>query len=202
MVRLYAESKAYGQSGHYVARIDGRDEKVTFSRSFVGIQSGRDRVAVIDSPGLYEICNLDKKGRKSQVYRIIVNDPSIGDLIELRAGGDNFDGEDGREAAMKIARRMDDGEKLEEMIAIETKTLDDGSSVVGYRLRSKTAAAKASIAVTVDAAVAACWNVLQALPEREAKKVLALLKARVSPPKPAVAAAEVEATDEGSAQHE
>lgn len=39
-------------------------------------------------------------------------------------------------------------------------------------------------AQTIDTATQQCWAILQALPEKDAKKVLASLKVLVSPPKP------------------
>lgn len=178
MITLQAEAK-YGYEGkQYVARIVGRDPKFTFTREFIGQKWGKRRgstTAEVDTPGLYVICDVDKKG-KSELFRIVLD--SAGGLIELRAGGDNLDNLDGKDAAMQIAKRLDLGESLEQIVELQTGL--DGKPK--YRIRTKAQAQKASVAVTVDAATAQCWAVLEALPEREAKKVLSALKAKLAPP--------------------
>lgn len=55
----------------------------------------------------------------------------------------------------------------------------------GWEILTEAQSARAKAGATVDAAIEACWAIIQAFPEKEAKKVLAALKAKVSPPKPA-----------------
>lgn len=174
MIELSSSNRAYNVKGDYVARIAGKDAKYTFQREFLGATAG------IDEPGLYEICNIDKRGDKNHVYRVIAESPE-GELIALRAGGDNLDGQDGRAVAIVIAKRLSAGESIEDII--EVAKVEDGSTW-GYRLRTKAAAKKAGAAKTIGEAVDACAAILENLPEREAKAVLAALKARVLPPKP------------------
>jgi hypothetical protein len=176
MVTLNAQSKSYGNTGQYIARLKGRDRKFGYDREFVGRKSGSTSSATIDEPGLYEMCNLDRKGRKEHVYRIIVEHE--GELIELRAGGDNIDGVAAEETAMAITKRLDAGEAFDTLIDVI-----DGDEPK-YRLRTKAEAKRADAATTIATATEACWLALGALGEREAKAVLKELKARVSPPKP------------------
>jgi hypothetical protein len=178
MITLTADSKCYGKSSQYIARITGRDPKFTFNREFIGRKSGKrgdTTSADVDEPGLYEITDIDRKGNKNSAYRILAL--RNGELLELFGTRDSADGLDGKDAAMQIAKRMDGGEPFAEIVEV----LEGGK----YRLRSKAEAKRASAAVTVDAAVEQCWTVLQALPEREAKRVLKALRDRMAPPKPA-----------------
>jgi hypothetical protein len=198
MITLTAVSKSYGNNGHYIARVTGRNSKYTFEREFIGRMDGREKHAYIDEPGLYEICDIDKKGRKDQNYRIIVPDPS-GELICLRPYGDNLDGVGAMEIATEVAKRIEAGEQIAGMIQLEKKP---DSEDWGYRLLSKAAAKKAHVSATIDSAIEACWEVLQALPEKEAKKALAALKARVSPPKAATVAPEADQPAEPASTEE
>jgi hypothetical protein len=182
MITLVAESKDYPNSKQYVARIVGRDKRFTFSREFVGSKSGRTTTAHIDEPGIYEVCDIDRKGRKEPDYRVVLARPPAFPPLGT-ADPDLLNFPASIEEAMTIAKRLDGGEPIVEMIEIYLEETP-GKRSYQFRLLTKGEARRASIAVTIDSAVEACWSVLQSLPEREAKKVLAALKVRVSPPKP------------------
>jgi hypothetical protein len=178
-VTLSAESKKYGEHKQYIARIVGRDSKFTFSREFIGGKNGSVSVADVDTPGLYEICDIDKRGDKEQVYRIVAETPD--GLQEFRASKHHADTTaespvDGKAQAMAIAKRIDAGEQFAEIV--ETVKVGDEWR---YRQRTKAQAKKTAIAVTVNSAIEHCWQVLQTLPEREAKAVMKALKERISP---------------------
>lgn len=201
MITLTADSYCYGNNKQYIARITGRDSKFTFCREFTGRKEGRrgDRtLANVDTPGLYELCDIDKRGNKEPHFRIVVDHPAKPDeLINFAAAAANADDQDGTDVALKIAKRLDAGESLSDMIEYVEQPEDPtkpGVRLWKYRLRSKSDAAKASAAATIESAVESCWQVLQSFPEREAKKVLAALKARVSPPKTANATPDAEST--------
>jgi hypothetical protein len=88
-----SSSSAYGKSGDYVARINGRHSKFTFEREFLGKGDKR-----IDVPGLYEIRDIDKKGRKDDTFAVVFR---YGEgLRKLWIGSD---------AAMAAAREIDEG---------------------------------------------------------------------------------------------
>ncbi len=176
---LTAESRWYGNERQYIARLTGRDSKFTYQRKFIGRKSGSSTSATVDTPGIYEICNIDKKGNKESYFRLIAETPD-GGLASLKAHGDNLDGGDADSVVMGLLKRMDAGEEFASMISLERRA----DSTWAYRVMSKSAAARADRAASIDQAVDACWQILQAFPEREAKKVLAALKLRVSP-KPA-----------------
>lgn len=76
----------YGAKGNYVARIVGRDSKMTFAREFLGAN------AVVDDAGIYELCDISRKGEKQQTY--VLYDGARQVSIT-------------REAAMKIAKGID-----------------------------------------------------------------------------------------------
>jgi hypothetical protein len=99
---------AYGQSGQYIARIIGRDSSRTFKREFVGRKTDqRSSQAEIDEVGLYEVCDIDKKGRKEQSYTLVVDVDGLGELDEF--GSD-------REDAMAIAKAMDEGREFSQIV--------------------------------------------------------------------------------------
>jgi hypothetical protein len=186
-IELTVTSRCYGNSGQYIARITGRAEKYTYAREFVGRKRDRDTSAIIDEPGIYEECDIDKKGRKDLTYAYVY--ARTADLPPLTVSSNPHFGylPMSESDVMHVTKRLDAGESLTDILAVAL----DGDRY-GYTVRTKGEAKKASVAVTIDSATDACWAVLQALPEREAKKVLAALKLRVSPPKPeAEAAAEV-----------
>ena len=185
MITLTAEGR-YGYEGkQFIARIVGRDAKFTFSREFVGRRSGKRNgttEADLDTPGLYEVCDVDSKGNKDSRY-ILLFESSDGVLVKLRGTADNADGIDGKDAAMTIAKRMDAGESFERIVAVSAGA--DGRHA--YRIQTKAEAQKEIARMTADSAVEQCWAILQSLPERQAKQILSTLKLRVSPPKSASA---------------
>jgi len=98
-ITLRATAK-YGFGGkQYIARITGRDPKFTFAREFVGTKGGKrkeDSEYMIDEPGLYVTCDIDRKGNKDETYLIIEQD---GDNLKETICD--------KESAMKIAKLMD-----------------------------------------------------------------------------------------------
>ena len=96
-------SAAYGFGGkQYIARITGRDAKFTFSREFVGRNSGkRNQTRSFDldesDRGLYIVCDIDRKGDKDETYYLCRQRP-----------GDGFDkGVVSKERAMAFAKLLD-----------------------------------------------------------------------------------------------
>lgn len=171
MVTITVSSNCFGNNKQYIAHITGRAEKYTFAREFVGRKIGKrfDTTEYsTDEIGLYEDCDIDKKGSKDPGYLIVATLPT-GEIGKLRSN---------LEDAMKIANRLDGGEQIMDMIEVKRKPDDSGWT---YELRSKAEAAAAVSGATIESATEACWQIMQALPEREAKKVLAALKLRVSP---------------------
>lgn len=161
-----------GAKKAYVARIKGRDSKMTFAREFLG----KGEVDV-DTPGLYECRSVDKKGRPDEPDWVLVME--IGDRLRSCRTVT-------KEDAMKIAKAMDDGRTIEQIVVMTAAPPAEGKEfgVTSYSLVTKREAEQKAAATTIDEAVAGCWAVIQALPEKEAKKVLAALKAKVSPPAP------------------
>lgn len=159
----------YGHEGkQYIARITGRDPKFTFRREFLGRKVGKRNgttEADVDEAGLFIECDIDRKTGKNEKFRL---------LLEL--DGQLHSAYIQKEDAMVIAKRMDGGEQLAEI----AQYYRDGDKIK-YRILSKAEIARAVAAVTIESAVEQCWLILQALPEREAKKVLQALKTRVSP---------------------
>ena len=175
-VTLNAEG-SYGHERQYIARIVGRDHKFTYHREFVGRKAGRSTSATVDEPGLYELCDIDKKGRKESRFRIVVTAGE--DLISLRAGADNADGAAPEAVALAIAKRLDAGESIADMIQLLPGELPGAETK--YHLRTPSETKRADAAHTVDSAIENCWVILQALPEREAKKVMQALRLRMRP---------------------
>ena len=150
-----------GAKKAYIARITGRDSKMTFAREFIGKTS-----ADVDSVGLYATRSVDKKGRdEGEEYPMVYVLPN-GTLEETYVT---------KEEAMTLAK------------ALESRTFDSIVSVNAdgtWEFCTAKKAEQAAVAQTIDSATNACWAVLSALPEKEVKKVLAALKARVSPKLP------------------
>lgn len=163
-----------GAKKAYVARITGRSSKMTFEREFLG----KGNVDV-DTPGLYETRSVDKKGRAEEPDYILIM--QLGDDIRSCKTVS-------KEDAMKIAKALDAGRRLEEIVEMTAADPAEGKKygVTSYSLITPRQAETKAVAQTIDTATEACWAVLAALPEKEAKKVLANLKGRVSPPKPAI----------------
>lgn len=109
IIHLAAESK-YGFSGQYIAKLTGRAERVQFNRTFVGSKSGKRGELTTyetDEIGLYELCDVGKRG-KDKSYVLVL--PRNDGLILL-----NSDIED----ALKIAKRLGAGERLEDIVVVE-----------------------------------------------------------------------------------
>lgn len=169
----FSASADYGHTGQYVARIIGRNSKFTFEREFLGRKSGKRNEytsADVDTPGIYEECAVDRKRGKQSTYYV---------LLEGRAG--QCAHPIAKDAAMQIAKLLDAGHALGELAQL---TEDESGLVLSL---TPAAAKRAAAAQTLDTATEACWAVLQALPEKDAKKVLSALRARVSPPAPTAA---------------
>lgn len=163
-----------GAKKAYVARLVGRDSKMTFDREFLGKGD-----VMVDAPGIYETRSVDKKGRPDEPDYIL--------LLDCPA----FPSENGqtlssfvatKEQAMKIAKALDEGRSIDgiaRVVDASGKTRSERT----WELLTAREAAKTQAAQTVDAAIDACWQIMANLPEKEAKKVVAALKAKVSPPK-------------------
>jgi hypothetical protein len=203
MITLTA-SADFGFSGQYVARITGRDSKYTFSREFLGRKGGKrneDTTADVDDLGLYEVCDVTKRGKDSAFWLV----------IEGRAGMARISCS--KEDAMKIAKEMDAGRRFEDILAVtpydvearalreriktETAPYSDERTAMQaeldamiaagrnpattYEIVSAKVAEKKQSAQTIETATAACWAALESLPAKDAKAILAVLKARLTP---------------------
>lgn len=170
MITLTAKA-AYGQSGQYLARLVGRHPRYTFDREFVGRKTG-DRhersEADLDAAGLYEVCDIDAHASKQQRYILILD---VGHRLAEFACE--------RTEAMKIAKAVGVGIAFTELV----RAAPDGS---GYEIltvaQAKREAQRADVARTIQAISDECWTILQALPTREALRVVGELKKRVKPP--------------------
>jgi hypothetical protein len=163
-----------GAKKAYLARITGRHGSRTFAREFLG----RGEV-LVDEPGLYEHRETDKKGRADDSYILVLDCPAFpldGDTLRTFAAT--------KEQAMKIARALGSGRRIDEVCAVVDASSEERAERTWEFVTPRQAETR-QVAATIDAAVEACWAIIQALPEREAKKVLAQLKVRVSPPKAA-----------------
>jgi hypothetical protein len=192
MITITASSNVFGESKQYIARITGRDPKFQLRREFVGRKTGKRNDTTeysTDETGIYEDCDIDKKGRKDIGYWLVANAPATGELIKTRAN---------LEDVLAPAKRLDAGERLEDMIALTPRTDTADPTKWTYSVRSQAEAKAAITGQTIETATEQCWQILQALPEREAKKVIAALKLRVSPPKPAAAPPIAETPAEGT----
>lgn len=169
-VKLTGSHDAYGSPKKaYVARLTGRDSKYTFAREFLAKGEGRrDAVVEVIEPGLYEMRNVDKKERVTDEYVLILEDAD-GDLEQHDAS---------KADAMKITKLLDEGRAFDAIV---------GPSDDGWEYVTKRKAEAATIARNLDAAIEACWDCLKPLSEAQAKKVLAALRVRCSPPKPKAA---------------
>jgi hypothetical protein len=158
-----------GAKKAYVARITGRDPKMTFAREFLG--HGR---VIVDEPGLYEIRETDKKGRPDDYYRVVLeHEGELRQSVQLA-----------REDAMGIAKALA-SRSIDGCVELVGRPSQRDPSVTVYDARLVTAkqAERAAVAKSIDDATEACWQVVQGLTEADAKKVLTALKARVSPKK-------------------
>lgn len=164
MITLSA-SASFGNGGkQFIARITGRHPKYTFGYEFIGKKGGKrneDCSADVDDPGLYVCRDVNRKGNAEDRFRLVL--PAVGDELKIV----RID----KDTAMKIAKAMDTGRPFLECVD------EDGELVTPRQAEQKLTAQ------TIDSAVEACWAALQGLPEALAKKALAGLKLRVSPPK-------------------
>jgi hypothetical protein len=115
MIQLNARA-SYMEKGQYIARITGRNPEWTFEREFVGERGGKRKeasTADIDEPGLFECCDIDKKSNKVKHYALV---------LQIEGGGDNDLDEYSceKEHAMKIAKMMDAGKTLKEIVIGES----------------------------------------------------------------------------------
>ena len=171
MITLTAESEGT-QGGQYIARLVGRHTTYTFEREFVGRKMGNrhERTeADLDAPGLYEICDVGRRG-KSQRYVFILD-------VGHRLGSFTCE----KREAMKVAKSIDDGMAFTQLV----RATEDGT---GYEVLTPAQARReqrrADVARSVETASEECWAILQALPTREAKRVVAALKKRLKPEEP------------------
>ncbi|MCC6416781.1 MAG: hypothetical protein IT429_00870 [Gemmataceae bacterium] len=197
MITLRA-SAAYGYGRkQYIARVTGRDPKWGLKLEFCGrIDGDRKRQESSswegDEPGIYVTRDVDRKGRADDTYRIILPCPTNPDRAVCSTPVD-------KEDIMKIARRLDAGERLERIVELVGRPSSRDPSRTVYDVEVVTArqAEAREVARTIDTATEECWRVLQALPEKEARKVLATLRQRVTPPKPATSLGMPEDTPAG-----
>lgn len=191
-ITLRADAK-YGYGGRqYIAQITGRAPKVTFARQFVGIRYGKrneETEHITDEVGLYELCNIDRKGNKDQRYRLVLSAPAAAEHRSVAEDAEEEERVDvaaesraasedltvvrvDRSQAMAIAKRLDKGESLADFVRVAGE--DEITILTAAQAR------KAAAAANVDEAVAACLAVLGSLPEREAKRVVSELRKRLS----------------------
>lgn len=154
----------------YVARITGRvSGPMKYEREFLGSE-----VTLIEGDeGLYERQVGSKKGGYSRYYYVILSHPDHGMIISTDCEDD----------VPKIAKLLDDGVSIAD--AVEVTDLRPSEKTEGRMIftaipRTKTQAKSAAKAQTIDSATDACWEILQVLPEKEAKKVLAELRKRIA----------------------
>lgn len=193
----FSASADYMQSGHYIARIVGRHTKFTFEREFLGSRRGKRNEyceAEVDDVGLYELRNATRKGKVDR-YRLVLPAVNVaaaeavasdaeqeGRLelgAEVRAAAEGLvEVRVDRSEAMALAKRLDKGERLEEIVRI--LNLRENEIEILTAAQAKRAAA----AATVDEAVSACAAILAALPAPEAKRVLSALRKQIAPAAP------------------
>lgn len=183
MAIKFDASADYGLSGQYIARLRGRAPKVTFEREFLGHKWGKRNegtTALVDEPALVEVVNVTRKG-KDRNYWLVVE--YAGELARLRTDEDD---------AMAIAKRLDGGETITEIIETTLEVPDaeklaqypDAKAKFVYTIRSKGEAKKAVAQVTEEAAARLLCDVLLPLPAPMQKRVLAAAKARLFPVTP------------------
>jgi len=174
MITLSANAD-FGHSGQYVARITGRDAKFTFRREFIGRKGGRRgdvTTADVDEPGLYECCNVERKAGKVSRFYILVE---VADTLR-RLTSD-------KEDAMVLAKRLGAGEQLGDMLAVTSRPGDSDpeKTIFEYEILTAAQAKRQQAAATVETAVEACCQAVEALPAAEVRKVLTALRARLKP---------------------
>ena len=184
-IQLNASSGFETAGQQYICRITGRDHKLQFARSFVGRKSGKRNdytEALVDDPGLYEGQSPDRKGKHRWWVLILEHK---GELVKLRSD---------EEDAMKIAKRLDGRETIDQIVGVEVETNDDGTEKLLYLIRTPGEAKRAVVAATEGAAVEAVVATLTALPAPLQRKVLTAVRARLFPkPEPVLTTTEASA---------
>lgn len=163
----FGVSADYGHTGQYICKIVGRAERVQFNRQFVGTKYGKRNDGTsydTDETGLYETQDSTRKGKRRNYYVVL---ESEGELFKLDADKDD---------ALKIAKRFDGGETIEQIVGVDRR---DGE--VFYAIRSAAECKRAEASATVDAAQAIILATLEALPDSLQKKVLAEVRKRLFP---------------------
>lgn len=186
----FSASADYGLSGQYIARLTGRAPKVTFAREFIGHKWGKRNegtTALVDEPALIEVVNVTRKGKDRNYWLVVEHG---GELERLRTDEDD---------AMAIAKRLDGGETITEIIETTLEVRDaekypDAKPKLVYAIRSKGESKKAIAQASEAAAVDAICAALESLPAPIQKKALVAAKARLFPVTPK---AEVEAKQDG-----
>lgn len=168
----------------YVAKIKGREAgPVKYKREFFG-----QEVTVLEGDeGLYERQVGDKKGGCTRYYNVVLSHPDHGLIVST----------DCEEQVAKIAKLLDDGISIED--AVEVTDLRPSQKVEGRMVfeavaRTASQVVKAQVGATLDSAIESCWAVLGMLPEKDAKKVMTALKAKMAPTKSAEAPMETTET--------
>lgn len=162
----------------YVARITGRATgSVKYEREFFG-----ESVTLLEGDeGLYERQVGEKKGGCTRYYHVLLSHPEHGLILSTDCEGE----------LPKIAKLLDDGISITD--AVEVTDLRPSERIEGRMVftavaRTKSQATAARKSATVESAIEHCMESLAVLPAKEAKKVVAELKRRLAPPKPASAA--------------
>lgn len=113
-------SAAFGKSGHYVARITGRDSKFTFARDFVGRNEGKrgeTRRFTTDAEGMFITCDIDRRGGRDEEFWLLVVHPVRNVLVKTVLS---------REEAMTFATQLDKGVALIDLYRTERKDAIEG----------------------------------------------------------------------------
>jgi len=157
----------YGMTGQYVARITGRSAKFGYGREFIGRKGGKrnetTEATVIDA-GLYETCDVDKKGKDS-TYRVIMQ--TDGELRQSLPVSD--------EDAMQIASALDAGREIESIVRVYARPSTRDASKTVYDIEMLTEATSRAIVIEV------ARQALAALTEDEREVLLSELSATVQP---------------------
>lgn len=171
----------YGQTGQYIARITGRAKNVTFAREFIGRKSGKRgdiTTGLVDDPGLYELVWCKRKGKERSYWILLDFD---GQLRQVRSDEEDF---------LAIAKRLDSGETLEQIVMFESverdaeeleKHPDWSPTRLVYTIRNKLEVNRAIVVATIDAVVLAIVNAVGGLPKEHQKKALSEAKNRLFP---------------------
>ena len=143
-----------GAKKAYVARILGRHAIVTFQREFLG------KDVELDDPGLYEVRDVNKRGTALEPDFVVLLDSKDDVDIYYVTRAD----------AMKIARRFDEGVDITDIVHLVNGEAEVMTAAQAQRRKK---------AATLESAIDSCWQILQLLPGREARKALSELRKRV-----------------------